>query len=414
MKTAEIISTGSELLHGDVVNTNAACIAGELTRLGITVLYHTTVGDDLATMGSALEQALDRVDLIIVTGGLGPTRDDLTRNAVATATGKRLVKDDAALSQIEEAFRCRQAKMPSSNIRQAMIPEGSTVIQNKMGTAPGFHLNYNNTQVICMPGVPEEMKGMFRDWVVPHIRRQIDSRIVRLHRKIHAFGVHEATVGEKISHMMSPESNPTIGTMVHDGTITLRMTAEAGDEARARAILEGAETEIRGILGDSVYGTDDDTLEGAVAALLKKHRVTMAVAESLTGGLVGNFLTDVPGTSEFLLEDIVVYTYRSKSRLIGVPEGEINKKGAANAETAAKMAQAVREKAGADFGLSTTGVAGPTSLHPDEPVGLVYVALATQEGVVHWDFHFRGGRKWIKLMAAKSALDMVRLKLLAL
>lgn len=415
MKTAEIISTGSELVHGDVVNTNAAYIAEELTRLGVTILCHTTVGDEIVAIDSAVERALERADLIIITGGLGPTRDDLTRDAVAIATTTKLVKDETALSQIQESFRCLGTEMPSSNVRQSMIPEGATIIPNKVGTAPGFFLRHDNQQIICMPGVPQEMKRMLEDWVMPHLREVLESGISRLHRKVHVFGIHEAAVGEKLAHMMTPESNPSVGTMVHDGTITLRMTAEAQDEVRTGMALDEAESEIRSLLGNTVYGTDSDTLEGVVAALLKEHNKTIAVAESCTGGLVGDLLTDVPGMSKHLLEDMVTYTFRSKSRLLGMPEEEIRNKGAVNAETARMMAQSIREKTGADIGLSVTGITGPASQRRDEPVGLVYTALATPDGLLeHKELHFRGTRKWIKLLAAKSALNMVRLRLLSL
>ncbi|MFQ5956724.1 MAG: competence/damage-inducible protein A [Candidatus Brocadiales bacterium] len=413
MKTAEIISSGNELVQGEVVNTNAAHIAEELTWIGLTVIHHTTVGDEIVAIGSAMEKALARADIIIVTGGLGPTRDDVTRDAAAMASGKGLVTNEEALSLIKESFRCRDMEMPSSNIRQAMIPEGATLIPNKEGTAPGFSIKHNDKEIICLPGVPQEMRRMFEDWVVPRVRETLDVQIIRLHRKIHVFGLPEALVGEKIGHMMLPESNPSAGTMVHDGTITIRLISEAQEEAWARAFMVKAEAEIRSLLGDAVYGTDDDTLEGAVAALLKKHKKTIAVAESCTGGMIGNLLTDVPGMSEHLLEDMVTYTIKSKSHLLEVPEELMKKTGVVNAETARMMAQAMRERTGADMGLSVTGVAGPTSQHPKEPVGLVYAALATSKGVEYKDFHFRGTRKWIKLLAAKYALDMVRLRLLS-
>lgn len=412
MKTAEIISTGNELIQGEVINTNATYIAEGLTRLGLSVLYHTTVGDEIVALGSAIERALERVDLVMVTGGLGPTRDDVTRDAVAMAAGRKLVTDPTALSQIEESFRCRDMEMPSSNIRQAMIPEGAEVIPNKVGTAPGFALRHGDRGVICLPGVPQEMRQMFEGWVVPHIRQGLEIPVVRLYRKVHVFGLPEALVGEKIGHMMAPEANPSAGTMVHDGVITIRLVSEAEDEVWARAFLDKAEAEIRGLLGDAVYGRDDDTLEGVVASLLKEQKKTIAIAESCTGGLVGNLLTDVPGMSEHLLEDVVTYTLGSKSRLLEVPGELMRKTGVVNAETARMMAQAIREKAGADIGLSVTGVAGPTTQQPNEPVGLVYAALATERGVEHRDFHFRGDRKWIKLLAAKHALNMVRLRLL--
>ncbi len=414
MKTAEIIATGNELVQGDVVNTNAAHIAGELTRLGVTVPYHTTVGDEVAAIGSAVERALERADFIVVTGGLGPTHDDLTRDAVALAVGRRLVKDEAALAEIEEHFRCRDTKMSALNVRQAMIPEGSDIIPNKTGTAPGFCLAHKNTRIFCLPGVPGEMKRMLEDSVLPRLREAIDTGTIWLCRHVHVFGLSEALVSEKIADMMMPESNPCVGTMVHDGIITLRMTTESQEQGRAELMQEKGEAEIRTLLGKAVYGTDDDTLESVVAALFKKHNKTIATAESCTGGLVANYLTDVPGMSQLLLEGMVTYTLESKSVFLNIPRERIQESGTVNAEIAGMMAQAIREKTGADIGLSVTGVAGPTSQHPGEPVGLVYVAIATPDGVEHKEFHLKGTRKWIKLLAARHALNTLRLRLMSL
>ncbi|MDO8137894.1 MAG: competence/damage-inducible protein A [Candidatus Brocadiales bacterium] len=412
MKTAEITSTGNELLQGEVLNTNASYIAEELTRKGITILCHTTVGDDIVALGSALERAIERADLIIVTGGLGPTRDDITRKAVALSCQKKLILDETAFSHIKETYHCRHMEMPTSNVRQAMIPEGATLIPNKTGTAPGFSLKHDNKEIICLPGVPGEMRQMFQEWVLPHIQETAVIGIVTAHRKLHVFGLPEALVGEKIEHLMAPESNPMAGTMVHEGIITLRITAEAREEAQARTLLDKAEEEIRQLLGEAVFGRDEETLEEVVADLLKKHKKTIAIAESCTGGLVGDLLTNVPGISQHLLEDVVTYTIKSKADLIGIPEELLRKTGVVNPETARAMAIAIRNKTGSDIALSITGVAGPTSPHPREPVGLVYIALATKEGVEHKEFHFSGSRRWIKLLAAKNALDMVRLKLL--
>ncbi|HHT9118962.1 MAG TPA: competence/damage-inducible protein A [Candidatus Hypogeohydataceae bacterium YC41] len=437
MKTAEIIATGNELIQGEVTNTNATYISQELVRKGLSILYHTTVGDEVVSLGGAIERALERADLVIITGGLGPTRDDVTREAVSLACHRKLVMDKEALAHIQNLFRCRHQEMPESNLRQAMLPKGAILIPNKIGTAPGFCLSLpvdgegreglTGKEIICLPGVPEEMKGMFHEWVIPHLERLIPKKRHTLLKKIHIFGLPEALVGEKISYLMSPEANPKVGTMVHEGIITLRLQAEAEEEAKARNMLEGAEQEIRQLLGEAVFGVEEENLGDAVASLLMKHGLTVAVAESCTGGLVCDLLTNVPGISKHLLGGMVVYTVKTKALLTGLPEESIEQIGTVNPEITKLLASAIRERTGADIGLAVTGVAGPTSPHPDIPVGLVYIALATkgkcrdrssdlseENQCTVKEFRFSGTRKWIKLLAAKHALNMVRLNLLEL
>jgi len=412
MNTVEIITTGTELIQGEVTNTNATYISRELTRKGFSVLYHTAVGDEVVSLGGVIERALERVGLVIITGGLGPTRDDVTREAVALACHRKLVLNKESQAHIQELFRCRHQEMPESNLRQALLPEGATIIPNRIGTAPGFALFQKGREIICLPGVPEEMKKMFQEWVIPHLERLIPGKRRTLLRKLHVFGLPEALVGEKIAYLMAPEANPRAGTMVREGIITLRLQAEAGEEARAKNMLDGAEVEVRQLLGEAIFGVEDETLEDAVASLLMKHGLTIAVAESCTGGLVCDLLTNVPGISKHLLEGVVVYTVRAKSLLTGLPEGRIEEMGTVTPELTKLLASSVRERTGADIGLAVTGVAGPTSPGTDVPVGQVYVALATQKDRTVKEFRFSGTRKWIKLLAAKHALNVVRLKLL--
>ncbi|MDI6760966.1 MAG: competence/damage-inducible protein A, partial [Candidatus Brocadiaceae bacterium] len=362
MNTIEIITTGSELIQGEVTNTNATYISRELTRKGFSVLYHTAVGDEMVSLGGVIERAVERVDLVIITGGLGPTRDDATREAVALACHRKLVLNKESQAHIQELFRCRHQEMPESNLRQALLPEGATIIPNRIGTAPGFALSQKGREIICLPGVPEEMKKMFQEWVIPHLERLIPRKRHTLLRKIHVFGLPEALVGEKIAYLMAPEANPRAGTMVREGIITLRLQAEAGEEARAKSMLDGAEAEVRRLLGEAVFGVEDETLEDVVASLLMKHGLTIAVAESCTGGLVCDLLTNVPGISKHLLEGVVVYTVRAKSLLTGLPEGRIEEMGTVTPEITKLLASSVRERTGADIGLAVTGVAGPTSV----------------------------------------------------
>jgi len=461
LNTIEIITTGSELIQGEVTNTNATYISCELTRKGFSVLYHTAVGDEVVSLGGVIERALERVDLVIITGGLGPTRDDATREAVTLACHRKLALNKESQAHIQELFRCRHQEMPESNLRQALLPEGATVIPNRTGTAPGFALFQKGREIICLPGVPEEMKKMFQEWVIPHLERLIPRKRHTLLRKLHVFGLPEALVGEKIAYLMAPEANPRAGTMVREGIITLRLQAEAGEEARAKNMLDGAEVEVRRLLGEAVFGVEDETLEDATASLLMKHGLTIAVAESCTGGLVCDLLTNVPGISKHLLEGVVVYTPKAKSLLTALPEGRVEEMGTVNPELTKLLASSVRERTGADIGLAVTGVAGPTSVTaptsvvdtpspgipytppspggrgkgegdspppfpppsrgretggagqtPEIPVGLVYVALAAQKDCTVKEFRFSGTRKWIKLLAAKHALNVVRVYLL--
>ncbi len=459
MKTLEIIATGNELIQGEIANTNASYISRELVRRGIDVLYHTTVGDDVVLLGAAIERALDRVDLVIITGGLGPTRDDITREAVGLACQKKLVLDNKALNQIQNFFHCRHRQMPESNLRQAMLPEEAILIPNKIGTAPGFNLLCRGKELFCLPGVPEEMKRMFKEWVTLRLEALIPKKRYTLSKKLHVFGLPEALIGEKIVHLMTPESNPRVGTMVHEGIITLRLHADAEEEARAKSMLEGAEMEIRQLLKDAVFGTDEEELEDVVGSLLIRNGLTIAIAESCTGGLVCNLLTNVSGISKHLLEGIVVYTVKAKALLTGLSEESIEKMGTVNPEITKLLAASVRERTSADIGMAVTGIAGPTSPHSDMPIGLVYIALATSTkatvagkecppeqcrnrssdlsmdrpkglspqkdssamgesghttdtNYIVNEFYFTGTRKWIKLLAAKNALNMVRLHLL--
>jgi nicotinamide-nucleotide amidase len=443
LRTVEIIATGNELIQGEVTNTNAAYISQELTRRGLNVLYHTTVGDEVVSLGGAIERAVERVDLIIITGGLGPTRDDVTREAVALSCHKRPIINEEALTHIQNLFKCRHQEMPESNLRQAMLPEGAALIPNRIGTAPGFSLRHADKEIICLPGVPEEMRRMFLEWVIPHIEGLLPEKRHILLRKVHLFGLPEALVGEKIVHLMTPEANPRVGTMVHEGIIILRMQAEAEEEARARDMLEGAELEIRQLFGEAVFGVDEESLEGVVASLLMKHNLTIAVAESCTGGLVCDLLTNIPGMSKHLLGGMVVYTIKAKALLTGLSEESIEKMGTVNPEITKLLASAVMGRQGSDIGLAVTGVAGPTGMADtpspggrgkgegdlpppspplsrgreinstaEVPVGQVYVALATKKYCTVKEFRFSGTRQWIKLLAAKHALNMARLNLL--
>jgi len=408
---AEILSIGTELLHGRIVDTNAAYLAEKLNENGFDLQSHLAVGDSRDLLLWALTVAAERSDLIVITGGLGPTRDDITRQTIAEFCGVPLELHEPSLAHIRELFARRRIHMPDNNKIQAMIPKGATVIPNPNGTAAGFAIANGRTEMISMPGVPSEMKAMFEGWVLPHLAERTGRKGVKITRLLNAYGISESLVDEKIHHLMAPDRNPNVGTMVHDGIISVRINAAGDTPAEAAKRLDATEAEIRGILGDVIFGTDSEDVEHAVARLLKERGLKVAVAESCTGGLVAHKLTNVPGISEFFLEGVVAYSNAAKTRLLGVPEALFSTVGAVSAEAASAMADGVRQRSGSDVAVGVTGIAGPTGGTPQKPVGLVFIAVSTRRATEAKEFRFAGPRTMIKDRSAKAALNMLRLAL---
>jgi len=406
---AGIISIGNELILGELVDTNAAFLSQELYQLGAEVRFHVTVGDDRARLAEAVEISSRNADLILMTGGLGPTRDDITRHAISDAVGKPLELHEPSLKRLRRFFARRGRTMPEANAIQAMFPKGAVVIPNDRGTAPGFRIKLGKCHLVAMPGVPPEMKYMFRKYVRSFIRKLPAPRSPIATKTLVCFGIPESTIGQAIHDLMNPEGNPTVGTQASGGVIALRIVARGDDR---RNLIRRAERRIRKELGDTIFGVGGTTLQEAVAKLLEKFNMTIAVAESCTGGLIGDLLTDVPGISRFLLEDIVAYSNESKVKRLGVPAREIQRFGAVSKEVAIAMARGVKRRSGADIGLSTTGIAGPTGATPTKPVGLVHIGLAIDSDVFHRELRLSGDRITIKNRAAKYALDFLRLHLL--
>jgi len=408
---AVILSIGDEVLNGDIVDSNAAWLAERLSEMGVEVVCHETVGDCEEEAEEAIRRAAARAHIVVGTGGLGPTEDDLTRHAVARAADVPLELHEESVAHIEERFRRHGRTMPQRNRIQAMMPQGATVLANSQGTAPGFIVRCGAAHVAVMPGVPREMKAMFDDLLAPFIAAlPIERRTVCVER-LHLFGMPESLVNEKIRHLMARTANPLVGLRVSGGVISVKLAASAHTAAEASSLAQRGRDEAARILGDAVFGTGTDTLHSVVAALLERHGKTIAVAESCTGGLIGAFLTAVPGISSFFLEDCVTYSNEAKVGLLGVPREIIEKVGAVSEDVAAAMANGVRQRAGADIGLSTTGIAGPTGGSPDKPVGLVYVGLATAQDTAVSRLKFVGTREVIRDRAAKAALNIVRLHL---
>jgi nicotinamide-nucleotide amidase len=404
--TCAVLSIGTELTRGELVNTNASWLASGLVDLGFEVVEHCSVDDDKGRIVSALDRLARVAKVVVCTGGLGPTTDDLTTVAVASAIGVGLQRDEASLDHIRRRFEKIGRPMSESNAKQADFPVGATVLPNPIGTAPGFMVELRGAQAFFMPGVPREMKRMFEEQVVPRIRAMApnDSHQIRFR----TFGLPESVVGEKLDGVESAFPGVTIGYRAHFPEIEVKVLARAPDRAGAVDLAEKAAAEVTTRLGDVIYGGADDTFAGVVGRALRARGWTLAVAESCTGGLVGHLLTKEPGASDYLLLDAVTYANSAKQSVLGVDEDVLRGHGAVSAEVATRMAEGARRVSGADVALAITGIAGPTGGSDAKPVGLVYLAVSTAKGVVVKEHRFPGERHWIQTLAAYGGLAMVR------
>ncbi len=408
----EILTVGTELLLGQKVDTNAAWISQRLAEAGIDVFYRTTVGDNWGRIEAAMRLALSRAEVLIVTGGLGPTEDDLTREVLAAVMGRPLRLDPAILAHIEARFARRRVPMAENNRKQAMVPEEAEALHNPRGTAPGLLAAWDGKLVACMPGVPSEMKPMCLERVIPRIRAAfgIKGRIVS--RVLKACGISESTLDQRIGDYFREMRNPTIGVLAHQGEIHIRLTCKGDDSRQIAALLDDLEAKIRERLGHLIFATDEERMEAVVGRLLRLQDATLAVAESCTGGLVASRLTDIPGSSDYLERGVVAYSLAAKEACLDVPRALLEAHGAVSLPVAAAMAEGVRRRSGTTFGLSTTGIAGPTGGTPEKPVGLVCVALAWEGGGSAREFRLLGEREMIKHRASQMALEMLRRHLL--
>jgi len=413
---ARIISIGNELILGQTVDTNAAWLAQQLARRGIRCDQHVTVPDDRAATRRAIEAAATDVDIVLVTGGLGPTPDDLTRAGLADALGVALNLHEPSLKQIERYFEQRRRRMHETNRLQAMIPVGAEAIENTCGTAPGVAARVGWAMVYCMPGVPSEMEAMFERSVLPALLQEShadDEGEVILQRTLRTFGMSESEMGQRLSDLMRPGRNPAVGTSAAELIISIRVNAHAERTEQARSLVERDLAEIRRRLGDVVFGEGDDTLEIAVARLLMERGLTIAAAESCTGGLIAKRLTDVPGSSAYFLCGVTTYANASKRQWLDVPAETIETHGAVSRAVAEAMADGCRRLSDSDIALSTTGIAGPTGGSADKPVGLVYVALATRARTLVRELRLGENlsRAQVRDRTVKAALNLVRRQL---
>jgi nicotinamide-nucleotide amidase len=410
---AEIISTGTEITTGAVVDTNSAWLSRRLSELGVTVVRHTTVPDDREQLRDAIAGATGRCEVVVVNGGLGPTRDDVTRFALADVLGRPAKPDPEARAQIEAFFERMGRVCTEPNLVQALTPGGAAAIENKAGTAPGIQATIGSCRVFCVPGVPREMKQMF-----PALVEQIglaDAAVAPpvAIRALHTFGAYEADLAERIRAFMEEGRNPTVGTTASEGIISVRIVARATAEVSATALADRDEQALRSLLGDLVFGGGDDTLATVVAGVLTERGLTIATAESCTGGLVAKNLTDASGSSAYLIRGYVTYSNESKVELLGVPAGMIEAHGAVSEPVARAMAEGCLERSGTDLAISVTGIAGPTGGSAEKPVGLVFIGLADAAEVDVRQCRFGSylSREAIRDRTCKTALNLVRLRL---
>jgi nicotinamide-nucleotide amidase len=412
---AQIISTGTELTIGQAVDTNAVWLSQQLAAIGIQCAKHVAVPDDRAAIAAAIAAASREAGLVLLTGGLGPTPDDVTRMALADALGVDVRLDEASLAQIEAFFRERHRPMRESNRCQAVFPIGADPIENTCGTAPGMHARLNDADIYVMPGVPQEMKVMFQRDVRPAITTGAAAGgAIILQRTLRTFGMPEAEIGEKLADLMERGRNPAVGTGAADLIISIRINARGATVEEARELLDADVAAVRLRMGHFVYGEGDDTLAHAAARLLAERRKTIATAESCTGGLIAKRLTDVSGSSVYFVQGFVTYANEAKHRLLGIPMDLIEACGAVSAEVAQAMAVNCRRLAGTDYALSATGIAGPTGGTPAKPVGLVFIGLAHTDGAIVKELRMGGTlpRDAIRDRTAKAALNLLRLHLI--
>lgn len=406
---AEILCIGTELLLGNIVNTNAAWLSQQLARLGINVYHHTVVGDNAQRLEEALHLAFDRADLVITTGGLGPTYDDLSKETISKYFNRQLVLHQPSLEKIHEFFAKRPHKMSPNNEKQAYQPEGAIIFTNHSGTAPGAAIEQDVKVAIMLPGPPREMKLMFEQEVLPYLQKFSDRVIVS--RDLQLFGIGESQTETLLKDLMTSSVNPTLAPYAKEGEVNLRITASAATEAEGYAMMEPLLEKINQLVGQYIYGIDVPDLQTALVTYLLEHHITVSAAESCTGGLVSKSITDIPGCSEIYPGGVCSYSNEMKMKWLGVKAETLQAHGAVSEETALEMAQGIRLATGADFGVSTTGVAGPGGGTPEKPVGLVYVAVAgeTYQHVEKLNIAYGEltTRAMIQQRAAKYALHML-------
>ena len=407
-KIAEILCVGTELLLGDIVNTNAAFLSSELASLGFAVYHHTVVGDNPERLRDALSLSLGRSDVVIMSGGLGPTKDDLTKETVASYFGLPLEMRDDCLLEIREYFAKTGRIMSKNNEKQAMMPKGATVFHNRYGTAPALAVSNDGKIVIMLPGPPVELIPIFKEEIAPYLRSQSDYAIVS--KNVNIFGIGESALAQKFDSLLTESQNPTVAPYCKEGEVRLRVTAKAENQEKATAMCDKVVGEIvESEIGGYIYGIDAPSIEKVLVDKLKEHSLTLSVAESCTGGLIAKRITDISGCSDVFFGGCVTYTNEIKQKLLGVSAKTLDSFGAVSAQTATEMAKGVRERTGSDIGISATGIAGPGGGSEETPVGTVFLGISTKDGE-SWrklSLSSRRSREFIRIVSATNAYDMV-------
>jgi nicotinamide-nucleotide amidase len=416
-----VVTIGDELLRGEIVDSNKSHLSQRMLTLELESSRHVSVPDDPAAIEEVLRNAASRARVVLVSGGLGPTRDDITTEVTARTFGRKLVRDSQALEQIRAFFKRFNREMAENNAKQADFPEGAEVLPNPIGTAPGFRLEVPRsdgagepTQLFFMPGVPRELYRMLDEEIVPRIAARLGARRLVRARLLRTFGIGESNLDRVLSDIARDDADAVLGFRTQFPDNLVRILVRAPDEATATRRLDELEREVRARLGDLVVGAGEAALEEIVAGLLRDKKRTLAVAESLTGGLVASRLTDVPGSSAYLLEAVVAYANDAKVRTLGVDSQALAQHGAVSEPVARQMAEGVRKLAGADIGLATTGVAGPDGGSEEKPVGTLWLALADASGTIAHRYQMMTDRRRNKELASQLALDWLRRRLLGL
>ncbi len=407
--SAEILTIGNEIVTGLVADTNSGVITRRLDSLGISVPRHVSVGDDKEEIAEALKQALERVDCVILTGGLGPTHDDITKQVLCRFFDSVLVTDAEVKRRIDSIFQSRGRETPQAAYTQAEVPEKATILHNTQGTAPGLLFEKNGKRVYSLPGVPLEAEHLLETYIVPHLENLGTIKVQ--HRILKTTGSPESVLWEEIGPVSPFEEYVRVASLPSLLGVRIRFTATGKDSKETTAQLDDAEKLLREKIDHHIFAVDDETLEGNIGDLLKKKKWTLAVAESCTGGLIGHRLTNVSGSSEYFLEGAVTYSNEAKQTRLGLDSALIEAHGAVSEEVATAMAEGIRHKSGSDFGLAVTGIAGPTGGTPDKPVGLTFIAVTGPQGTRCEQFRFHQDRVRNKERAAQAALNLLRLYL---
>jgi nicotinamide-nucleotide amidase len=408
---AEIIAVGSELLTPDRVDTNSLFLTEELNKLGVEVIRKSVVGDNRDDLRATFHEAMERVELVIACGGLGPTEDDLTRETVAELLDRKLIRHEEIVRAIEARFRSFKREMPEINVRQAMVPEGAEVLDNPRGTAPGLWIEDRARMIALLPGPPREMKQMFLDHVVPRLARHV-SAVRAVHRELRVTGLGESHVEQRIAPIYKRYADVNTTVLAAPGEVQVHLRMWTDDFPHAQKTLDEIEQGFEIALTDRIFSRDGSSLDEVVARLLLLNNATISAAESCTGGLLAQRLTSIAGSSTYFLGGVVCYSNELKTAWVDVPAALIQAKGAVSAEVATALAEGIRRRAGSQLGVGITGIAGPGGGSEEKPVGTVHIALSSTAGVKERRVNFPGDREMIRMQASQAALDMVRIHFL--